>query len=269
MKRTLALLAVLAAPAAYAQAPAGPITGNVTLASDYRFRGVSQTYLGPAFQGGFDYAHPGGLYFGNWNSNVSSAVYTGGSGLEMDFYGGWKHSYGEVTLDLGGIYYYFPLAECNDNNACTTSGNAKFDNLEVYFAATFKWLMFKYSYALTNYFGLGNEQAAGYWTNKDTGAPLGGRGNSHGTWYADLTLTVPLSKELSFVGHYGELEVERYSELEYRDWKAGITYDLNGWLLGAFYVDTNADKNFYYTSGSKGIKETANSTVVFTVGKTF
>ena len=63
--------------------------------------------------------------------------------------------------------------------------------------------------------------------------------------------------------------MERYSELEYRDWKLGLTYDLNGWLLGAFYIDTNADKNFYYTFGSRGNKETANATVVFTVTKTF
>jgi uncharacterized protein (TIGR02001 family) len=268
-KCSLVLLAALAAPAAQAQVAGGTITGNVTLASDYRFRGVSQTYLGPAFQGGFDYAAPGGIYFGNWNSNVSSNVYTGGAGLEMDFYGGWKHSYGEVTLDVGGIYYYFPQAECNQRNGCATAGSTKFDTLEAYVAATFKWITFKYSYALTNYFGLGNETAAGYWTHKETGAPLGGRGNSHGTWYVDVALTVPLTRELSFVGHYGELEVENYSELEYRDWKLGFTYDLNGWLLGAAYITTNAEKHFYYTFGSKGNKETAEPTVVFTVSKTF
>jgi uncharacterized protein (TIGR02001 family) len=270
-KRSLALLAFLAVPVvASAQAPtAAPLTGNVTFASDYRFRGVSQSYLGPAFQGGIDYAHPGGVYLGNWNSNVSSAVYTGGAGLEMDFYGGWKHSYGEVTLDVGTIYYYYPQAECNQNNACATAGSTKFDNLEVYVGATLKWFTLKYSYALTNYFGLGKEQAAGYWTNKETNTPLGGTSNSHGTWYVDLAATIPLSKELSFVGHYGTLEVENYGALSYNDWKLGITYDLNGWLLGAAYVDTDADKNFYYTFGSRGNKETATATVVFTVTKTF
>ena len=270
--RTLAVLAaVLAAPTvASAQAPvAAPLTGNLSIVSDYRFRGVSQTYLGPAVQGGFDYAHPGGVYLGNWNSSVSSQVFTGGSGVEMDFYGGWKHSYGDVTLDVGGIYYYYPQAECNQNNACATAGSTKFDNLEVYFGITLKWFSFKYSYALTNYFGLGKEQAAGYWTDKETGAPLGGTANSHGTWYADLTATIPLSKELSFVGHYGMLEVENYSRLDYKDWKLGVTYDLNGWLMGAFYVDTDADKHMYYTFGSRGNKETANATVVFTVTKTF
>ena len=36
--------------------PASPhtLTGNVAAVSDYRFRGVSQTYRHPAIQGGFD-----------------------------------------------------------------------------------------------------------------------------------------------------------------------------------------------------------------------
>jgi uncharacterized protein (TIGR02001 family) len=65
------------------------------------------------------------------------------------------------------------------------------------------------------------------------------------------------------------LEVNKYSELDYKDWKLGVTYDLNGWVLGAAYVDTNADKAWYYTAGSKGPKENGKSTVVLSVTKTF
>src|SRR5438128_572638 len=62
------------APAA-APAPApSPLTGNVALVTDYRFRGISQTFGKPAFQGGFDYAHSSGFYVGNWNSNVNSGA---------------------------------------------------------------------------------------------------------------------------------------------------------------------------------------------------
>ena len=107
---SVAVAAALAIPAlAAAQAPApapSPITGNMTIASDYRFRGISQTYTGPAIQGGVDYAHASGLYLGNWNSNVSSILFSGGSGIEMDFYGGWKKSFGDFGLDVGSIYYY-------------------------------------------------------------------------------------------------------------------------------------------------------------------
>ena len=70
------LLAAAAAAAftsavAQAQAPAPTpehtVTGNLTIATDYRFRGISQTFgegfftPGPAIQGGIDYAHRSGL----------------------------------------------------------------------------------------------------------------------------------------------------------------------------------------------------------------
>jgi len=266
---SLSIAAALSAPTLAAAETPSPVTGNMTIASDYRFRGISQTYLGPAIQGGIDYAHASGVYLGNWNSNVNSTLFSGGSGIEMDFYGGWKKSFGDIGIDIGTIYYYYPNAECNQNNFCTTAGSAKFDNWEIYAGASWKWLSAKFFYALTDYFGLANEQAAGYWANKDTGAPLGGRGGSDGTWYLDLAATVPVTKELSVVAHYGMLEVEKYSELDYKDWKLGVTYDLNGWILGAAYVDTDAPNEWYYTFGSKGNKETGKSTIVFSVMKTF
>ena len=48
-----------------AATPPPPVTGNMTLVSDYRFRGISQTLGHPAIQGGFDYAHASGFYLGN------------------------------------------------------------------------------------------------------------------------------------------------------------------------------------------------------------
>jgi uncharacterized protein (TIGR02001 family) len=266
---TLSVAAALATPALAAAADPSPVTGNMTIASDYRFRGISQTYNGPAIQGGIDYAHPSGVYLGNWNSNVSSVLFSGGSAIEMDFYAGWKKSFGDIGIDIGTIYYYYPNAEFNANTG-STAGNAKFDNWEIYVGASWKWISAKFFYALSDYFGLANEQAdGGYWVNKDDGTPLGGRGSSDGAWYLDLTATVPVTKELSVVAHYGMLDVKNYSELEYKDWKLGVTYDLNGWLLGAAYVDTDAKKEWYYTFGSKGNKEIGKQTVVFSVTKTF
>ena len=262
---TLSVAAALAAPGLAVAADPSPLTGNASLVSDYRFRGISQTYLGPAIQGGADYAHSSGFYVGNWNSSVATQVFNGGSGIEMDFYGGWKKSFGDVGIDLGTIYYYYPRAEFQG-----TAGNAKFDNWEIYAGASWKWLSGKFYYAVSDYFGLSSEQSAGgYWTNRDTGALLGSTSDSSGTWYLDLTATVPVNKELSIVAHYGMLEVNKYSELDYKDWKLGVTYDLNGWVLGAAYVDTNADKAWYYTGGSRGAKATGDSTIVFSVMKTF
>src|SRR5262245_7770622 len=166
-------------------APASPVTGNMTIASDYRFRGISQTYLGPTIQGGIDYSHASGFYVGNWNSNVASQVFLGGSGIEMDFYGGWKKSFGDFGIDVGTIYYYYPNAEFNQNTStgAATAGNSKFDNWEIYVGASWKWLSGKFYYAVSDYFGLSSEQSAGgYWSNRDNGgALLGSTSDSSGT----------------------------------------------------------------------------------------
>ena len=269
---TLSVAAALAAPglasaqtAAPAAAPApSPVTGNMTIASDYRFRGISQTYLGPAIQGGIDYAHASGFYIGNWNSNVASQVYSGGSGIEMDFYGGYKKAFGDFGLDLGFIYYYYHNAEFMSK---------KFDNQEVYIGGSWKWLSAKLNYALSDYFGLNNEQASGgYWVNKNTGAaldPSGTAGKSKGTYYLDITATYPVNDKLNVIGHYGMLNVKTYNDLDYNDWKLGVTYDVGGWLLGASYIDTDAKNEWYYTGGAKGNKDSGNGTVVLSIGKTF
>lgn len=278
MRKTVLSAAVAAAFAvptiAAAQTPAAappppPVTGNMTIASDYRFRGISQTYKGPAIQGGVDYANASGLYLGNWNSNVTSFLYAGGSGIEMDFYGGWKKSFGDFGLDLGTIYYYYPNAEVNSTTSPGTTGSSKLDNWEIYIGGSWKWISAKLNYALDNYFGLDNVQGSNFIANKATGVPIGAHGDSKGTYYLDITATYPLNEKLSLIGHFGTLKVKNYSDLDYDDWKLGATYDLNGWVFGAAYVDTNAKGDFYFTGGSKGNKETGTSTVVLSVSKTF
>src|SRR5438046_5764784 len=112
--------------AAAATPPPPPVTGNMTLVSEYRFRGIDQTFGKPAIQGGFDYSHASGIYLGNWNSNVNQgAGYVGGN-LEMDFYGGYKKAFGDFGLDVGAIYYYYPGSDAaflaNPHSTSTTSG---------------------------------------------------------------------------------------------------------------------------------------------------
>lgn len=78
-------------------------SGNVSIASDYVFRGISQTNSNPAVQGGFDYASPVGLYVGAWASNVAF-----GGSIEMDWYGGFASEVAGLSYDLGVIYYAYP-----------------------------------------------------------------------------------------------------------------------------------------------------------------
>src|SRR5256714_11871764 len=104
--------AITASSASLAQQTTPPptpaVTGNITLASEYRFRGIDQTFGKPAIQGGFDYSHASGIYLGNWNSNVSQGAGYPGGNIEMDFYGGYKRAFGDFGLDVGAIYYYYP-----------------------------------------------------------------------------------------------------------------------------------------------------------------
>jgi uncharacterized protein (TIGR02001 family) len=80
-------------------------SANVALATEYVFRGISQTAEGPAVQGGFD-ATCGIIYAGVWASNLDWG--TAGTDLEMDWYAGIKPKTGPITWDLGVIYYSYP-----------------------------------------------------------------------------------------------------------------------------------------------------------------
>ncbi len=88
------------------------ITGNVTLTSDYRFRGISQSNEDPAIQGGFDYAWDNGIYIGTWGSTVDFGTADGfgfDGSLELDYYIGWGMDVTDNTsFDIGYIYYDYP-----------------------------------------------------------------------------------------------------------------------------------------------------------------
>ncbi|MBV8034499.1 MAG: hypothetical protein JOY88_05450, partial [Pelomonas sp.] len=73
MKTLLSLLVLAAAVPAFAEegaAPVDPLSFNVGVVSEYRYRGISQTRLKPALQGGIDYADPSGFYIGSWASTI-------------------------------------------------------------------------------------------------------------------------------------------------------------------------------------------------------
>lgn len=236
----------------------------MTIASDYRFRGISQTFRQPALQGGLDYAHSSGFYLGNWNSNVSGISYPNGAGLEMDLYGGYKKSIGDVTLDVGTLYYY-PAARW-----VSGASNGKLDNWEVYGGASWKWLSAKVSYSLSNYFGLNNGAATNFFARRDGGAALSTRGDSKGTLYFDVSANYEVIPKLTLNLHIGYTDVKNYNELDYMDYKLGATYDLSGWQIGLAAVGTNADKQWYYARDAGGkTKQTGNPFPVLTIGKTF
>jgi uncharacterized protein (TIGR02001 family) len=95
--------------------PAFTVTGNVSLVTDYRFRGVALSAGDPAIQGGITVTHQSGLYVGAWSSSLAQTPVYGNQ--ELDIFGGWS---GEVasglTLDAGLLYYVYPSGHVGDGN---------------------------------------------------------------------------------------------------------------------------------------------------------
>jgi uncharacterized protein (TIGR02001 family) len=272
MKKTILAAAVFSAFAssAFAQAatdqpapateqPEHSFTGNVAVVTDYRFRGISQTYGKPAIQGGFDYAHKSGFYVGNWNSNVSGNQYPQGASLEMDFYGGYKFEpVKDVNLDVGLYTYYYPGAK-------VAGTDKNFDYAEIYLAAGYKWFTAKYSYGLNDYFGLNNTTAAGY-----AFSPLPQNGNSKGSGYLDLNANFDIAEKTTLNLHVGHQSVKHYGQLSYTDYKLGVARDFGFATLGLAVVGTDADSAFYTASnGTGGTKKLGDTTAVLSISKTF
>ena len=131
MKNLIALLAAgaLTAPAAWAV----EVEGNVTLASDYSFRGWSQTQRDPAIQGGFDVAFDSGFYVGTWGSNVNFGASDAGkvASMEWDLYVGWSGDVAEgVGLDVSFIYFDYP-GDRDGLNYQEISGKLSFNDFTV------------------------------------------------------------------------------------------------------------------------------------------
>ena len=236
-----------AAPSPVAPSPAAqsPITANISLVTDYRYRGLAQTANKPAIQGGVDYAHESGFYAGNWNSTVSwvTDLKTGlANSVEMDFYAGVKKEVVEgITLDGGLLYYYYPTT------GTLTAGSVSPNSMEAYLGATFKMVSVKYSYALTDLFATPNSKGSAYLDvglNVDTGI-------------SGITINL----------HAGRQTIANTPLGDYTDWKIGATKDLgDGFSIAAAYIGTDAKSSFYTNTVTPELGK-AGATLILT--KTF
>ena len=263
-----------AAPAPAATPPEHTFTGNATLVSDYRFRGISQTFKLPAVQAGFDYAHASGLYLGTWASNVSNNVYANGAGMEWDLYGGYKFEVAkDLGADVGVLYYWYPGAKFN------TPGEDKYNNLELYGALSYGSFTAKYSHTLSDFFGMKTATMGGLCGLDSSGAPTSNcfsadPGGSKGSGYLDLSYNFDLGDKLTLGLHVGHQSGRNYGKLSYTDYKIGLTKEYNGFLLGAALVATDANTELWramngaQANGAKFI-DPRGATLVLSLGKTF
>lgn len=224
------LLATSAAVPQLATAADSPhsFTGKIALYSEYEYRGISQTAEKPALQGTLDYGHSSGFYAGTFLTNIKwleEAAEVGGfetdAKLEWDLYLGWKFPVAEGwTLDVGYLRYEYP-----------SSGafNPKPNTDELYVGLSWGPLSAKYSYAVSDTFGVPN---------------------SEGSDFIELNLAYPLMDKLTLTGHLGHQKYKNNKPLDYTVYKLGLTYDLGeGFMIGGYWKGTDADSALYTYKG--------------------
>jgi uncharacterized protein (TIGR02001 family) len=220
------------APAAAAPAPADPLSYNIGVVTDYRYRAISQSRLKPALQGGADYAFESGAYVGTWASTISwikdagkiAGVDTGSVPLEIDLYGGYK---GEITkgvaYDVGGLYYLYA-----GNKYDKIPGASKADTFEVYGAVTYGIFTAKLSYSLTNLFGTGGGSGA----DKSTGST-----------YLDLSANYDAGDGWTITPHVGRQQITHYNVYSYTDYGLTVAKDMGkGVSLSAALIQADVKK---------------------------
>ena len=264
MKKTILAGAVLAAlgvsvnvafaDEAAAAKPDNEVAFNVGIASEYRYRGVSQSRFKPAYSAGVDYTNnPTGLYLGAWASTIKW-IQDGGATdgkYEVDFYGGKK---GEITpdvsYDIGGLYYWYPKNTYGDVTCGTLNCTGNANTFELYAKVGTGPYYFKYSHALTDQFGLRGLN------EKDT----------KGSYYLDAGADLPLQEGLVLNLHVGYQRIKNLSAASFTDYKVGLTKDF-GFVTGSVaYIAADTDKDYYYSPNGTN---TGKATLVVSLTKAF
>ena len=208
---------------------------NVGAYSDYRYRGISQTRLKPALQGGVDWSHESGFYLGTWASTIKWIEDSYGKAkVEVDLYGGYKGELAkDVAFDVGVLQYVYPSAKTKLWNAAYKDPNTT----ELYGAVTVGPVTAKLSYSLTNLFG-----------NYD----FGGRKDTKGSLYFDLSASFDVGGGVMLAPHLGYQKVASLDVASYTDYSVTVSKDFSGLVPSIAIVGTSADKNFYVPGGAAG-----------------
>jgi uncharacterized protein (TIGR02001 family) len=229
------------------------LSANVSLTSDYVFRGITQTGGDAAIQGGLDYAHSSGFYLGTWASNVGWIEdfqgYDRGN-MEIDVYAGFGGDIGStgLTYDVGAIQYIYP----GDRNGAT-----KADTTEVYASLGWKWFTAKYSYYVSD--------------------EVFGFANADGSDYLGISASVPVGETgLTLGAGWGPFKFENNGAQDYDDWKVSAEYDMgkvgktfDGVTVGVAYTDTNASRAAWTETTTVAKKFLGDSTTTVYVSKSF
>jgi uncharacterized protein (TIGR02001 family) len=252
------MLAACAAPAVAlaeeaAPSSANPFSANVGIATDYIFRGISQTSARPALQGGIDYAHASGFYAGVWGSNVSwVGDFNPGvsSSLELDTYFGFRNTLDNgFGYDLGFLRYNYPASNY-------PAGATRADTDEVYAAFAYRWVSAKYSYGLGQFLTVPGAAGTDY-LELNASVPLGETGYTLGAHVGRQAYKGAAAGALALAG----------TDPSYSDYRLSVARELGGFTVTLAYTDTDAPAGGFYTTPAG--RDLARGTAVLSVTRAF
>lgn len=206
------------------------LSGNITFATDYLYRGLSQTTGDAAIQGGLDLSHESGFYLGMWGSNVDFA-----DSLELDYYGGYSGEINEdLGYDVGVLYYDYP------SDPSVTEG----DFLEFYGSVSWKGLTVGLNYS-DDFFAETGE-AYYYYGSYDFELPMG------------VGMSLYLAQQDFEEATFGTSD-------DYTHYSLSFTKEVLGVELGLSWSDTDISKA--ECAGAGFGRNDCDSTVVFSLTK--
>lgn len=217
------------------------VTGGVTLASQYRFRGISLSDEQVALQGTINLSHESGFYAGVWGSSLDGFGELGGSNLELDLYAGYRRQIADgVTVDAGLLYYAYPGSSGGDFEFFEPYANVSVRQGPVTGKVGIAWA--------PSQDGIGN--------------------NSNRYLYTDLSLAIPRTP-VTLTGHLGNShgQTTLTPSGDYVDWSLGANVAWRNLSLGVAYVDTNLSATEAVSGGVT--REIVDGAVVATLTASF
>ncbi|MHA3840687.1 TorF family putative porin [Sphingomonas aestuarii] len=202
--------------------PPVSVSSTITLTSDYRFRGITQSDEGPAAQAGITVSHESGFYVGGWASSISTNSLPGYGEAETNLFGGFStETASGIGFDVGLLYYLYPDA---------VSG-AQTDFFEPYAAITYS--IGPVSTKLGAAYAWGGQDGLDFTGGKDDNLYL----------YADASVGIPTTP-LTLNAHVGRSEgslalLNIDASDVYWDWSAGVEWSGGPIVGGVKYIDTD------------------------------
>jgi uncharacterized protein (TIGR02001 family) len=208
-------------------------SGSAALASDYLFRGVSQTSNNAAAQAGMTFAHKSGVYFSLWGSSIAS----GFGGLELDTLLGYSAplTLGSLksTVDVGVMRYNYPGWNKDNNGGGSPDYNELYGSLKVE-GVGLEGDALKGGFAYSNdYF---NSADQFWYVYSDYSAPLGSLplGLVAHVGYNKFNSDADMSKALGTALAAGD---------NYVDYKLGTTFGVLGTTAELAWIGSNISKD--------------------------